>query len=96
MVEVVVIPYSDAMLVCDTESMLPRMDHLLVLCVSYEYKKLDNSMGPSPNNIHAADFPLEKKKNHPTNKQLWEEVQSELKMSLKKKINWNFRRVVIM
>lgn len=44
LVEVVVIPYSDAMLVCDTESVLPRVDHLLVLCVSYEYKKLDNSM----------------------------------------------------
>lgn len=36
------------------------MDHLLVLCVSYEYKKLDNSMGPSPNNIHAADLPFQK------------------------------------
>lgn len=50
------------MLVCDTKSVLPRMDHLLVLCVSYEYKKLDNSMDSSPNNTHIADLPLQKKK----------------------------------
>lgn len=52
MVKVVDIPYSDAVLVCDTVSVLPRMDHLLALCVSHRYKKLSNLVDPSPDNIH--------------------------------------------